>query len=113
MNPLFQNLWQEFLRSSAAIKPEIEERIADNIQWADDTTIALILRNSIVVTRRLYDRSMREALARLLLSKHETELERLRDALSACAEESDIRNVRGIVQRALGGPNVQSEPPHE
>lgn len=31
----------------------------------------------------------------------ETEMEKLRDALSACAEESDMRNVRGIVARVL------------
>lgn len=31
----------------------------------------------------------------------ESEMEKLRDALSACAGESDIRNVRGIVSRIL------------
>lgn len=45
----------------------IENQMMDNLPTADNQTLARILRSRSIAARRLYDESMREALARLIL----------------------------------------------
>lgn len=46
---------------------KIEDEISDALEKASNETLAELLRDPIVCTRRLYDGVMREAVARLLL----------------------------------------------